>query len=59
MRLRYAAVAQAEADDILAYIAGDNPAAATAVAAVIKAAVARLRSFPGTGTATEKANVMS
>lgn len=52
MRLRYTATARAETDDILAHIANDNPSAAAAVGAAIKAAIARLRDFPRIGAET-------
>jgi plasmid stabilization system protein ParE len=46
MKVLYTATAFAAADDILARIAGDNPVAAAAVGAAIKAAVAQILSFP-------------
>ena len=54
MRVLYTATALAEADDILTHIADDNPAAAAAVGAAIKAAIARLRSFPRIGAETDE-----
>jgi plasmid stabilization system protein ParE len=53
MKVLYTATALAEADDILAHIAVDNPAAAAAVGAAIKAAVAQIRLFPRIGTETD------
>ena len=52
MKVLYTATALAEADDILAHIAGDNPGAAAAVGAAIKAAVAQIVLFPRIGTET-------
>jgi plasmid stabilization system protein ParE len=57
MRVRYTATARAETDDILNHIANDNPAAAAAVGAAIKAAVARLPSFPRMGAETDEAGI--
>ena len=57
MTVRYTATARAEADDILARIAADNPVAAVAVAAAIKAAVDRLRYFPRIGSETDDEGV--
>ena len=57
MRVRYTATARDETDDILSQIAGDNPAAATAVGAAIKAAIARLGSFPRIGARTSEPGV--
>ena len=57
MRVRYTATARAEADDIFAHIANDNPAAAVAVASAIRGAVARLRSFPHIGAATDESGI--
>lgn len=53
MKVRYAATALAEADDILAYIAKDNPAAAVAVASAIRTAARRLGVFPHIGAPTD------
>jgi toxin ParE1/3/4 len=55
MTLRYAETALREVDDILAYIARDNPPAAAAVGVAIKAAATRLRSFPHIGAETDQA----
>lgn len=57
MRVRYTATARVEADDIFARIANDNPAAAAAVASAISGAVARLRSFPHIGAATDEGGI--
>jgi hypothetical protein len=57
MKLRYTETARREVDDILAYIAKDNPSAAAAVGAAIKEAAHRLRSFPHIGAETDQAGV--
>ena len=57
MRLRYTATARAATDEILADIANDNPPAAAAVGAAIKAAIARLRYFPRIGAETDETGV--
>lgn len=49
MKVRYSAAASADLTEILAYIAEDNPAGAAAVLQRVKAVVARLALFPGTG----------
>ncbi len=54
MRVLYTATALTEADDILAHIADDNPAAAAAVGAAIKAAIAQLLPFPRIGAETDE-----
>jgi plasmid stabilization system protein ParE len=46
MRVRYAETALEEVEDILSYIAKDNPAAALRVSDTIKATVDRLSAFP-------------
>ena len=57
MRTRYTATARAEANEIFAHIARDNPVAAAAVAVAIKDAIARLAIFPRIGTATNDPKV--
>ena len=57
MRIRYTATARAEADKIFRHIVRDNPVAASAVAAAIKDAIARLATFPRIGAATNDTNV--
>lgn len=57
MKVRYTAAARADTDQILALIRRDNPPAAGAVAAAIKAAVVRLRSFPFIGAETDEPGV--
>jgi plasmid stabilization system protein ParE len=57
MTVRYTATAHAETDDILARIAKDNPDAAVAVGAAIRAAVAQLSSFPRMGTETDEPGI--
>jgi toxin ParE1/3/4 len=46
MKVRYTDTALAEIDDILSYIARDNPLAADEVAAVMRATIARLADYP-------------
>jgi plasmid stabilization system protein ParE len=46
MRVRYTAAALREIDEILSYIAKDNPLAADEVAAVLRATVRRLSEYP-------------
>jgi plasmid stabilization system protein ParE len=53
MKVRYTAAGRTEIEDILARIATDNPAAATAVGSAIKATIARIRSFPRIGADTD------
>lgn len=53
MRVRYTARANRDLDDVLSYIATDNPAAAEAVGIAINATAARLQSFPLIGTETD------
>jgi len=55
--VRYTATAHVEIDDILDHITNDNPAAATAVGAAIKGAVARLRHFPLIGAETDEPGI--
>lgn len=57
MTVEYTDTAHAEANELFSYIASENPATATAVVAAIEAAVARLRSFPRAGVATERSGV--
>jgi toxin ParE1/3/4 len=51
MRLAFARAAQADLDDIIAWIAQDNPAAAQNVAQAIVATAQRLCDFPQMGRA--------
>jgi toxin ParE1/3/4 len=46
MKIRYTETALAEIDEILSYIAKDNPLAADEVGAVLRAAIARLSDYP-------------
>lgn len=57
MRVQYTDTAHVEAEELISYIANENPAAATAVIAAIEAAVARLGSFPQAGVATERPGI--
>jgi len=57
MKVRYTAAARADTDQILAHIRKDNPPAAKAVAAALKGAVARLRSFPRIGAETDEPGI--
>jgi toxin ParE1/3/4 len=57
MTVQYTDTAHAEAEELFSYIANENPAAATAVIAAIEAAVARIRSFPRAGVATERSGI--
>ena len=54
MRLRYTATARNEVEAILDRIINNNPSAAASVAAAIKTAAFRLRSFPLIGTETNR-----
>jgi plasmid stabilization system protein ParE len=53
MKVLYTATARADIAELLARIAADNPAAARAVAAALKAAVDRLPAFPHIGSLTD------
>ena len=57
MKVRITATASTEIEGILAWIAKDNPTAATAVGRTIKAAIARLRYFPRIGAETDEPGV--
>ena len=46
MKVRYTDTALAEINDILSYIAKDNPLAADEVGAIMRATIARLADFP-------------
>ena len=46
MKVRYTSTALAEIDEILSYIAKDNPLAAHEVSVVLRAAIDRLAHFP-------------
>jgi plasmid stabilization system protein ParE len=53
MKIRYTATAHAELEAILSRIDRESPRAATAVARVIKTAIAGLSSFPRIGARTD------
>ena len=57
MRVRYTATALAEIDDILSYIANDNPLAADEVATIMRATIARLADYPRLAIETDVPNV--
>jgi toxin ParE1/3/4 len=57
MKVRYTDTALAEIDDILSYIARDNPLAADEVAAVMRATIARLADYPRLSVETDVPNV--
>ena len=46
MKVRYTDTALAEINEILSYIAEDNPLAADEVGAIMRATIARLADFP-------------
>jgi plasmid stabilization system protein ParE len=58
MRVRFAAAARIELDEILAHISADNPVAATGVAGAIRAAAGKLGSFPRIGSATNDPKIL-
>jgi plasmid stabilization system protein ParE len=49
MRIRYTATALAEIEEILSYIAADNPAAAAAVRNQVEHTIALIGKFPNIG----------
>lgn len=57
MTIRYTDAALGEIDEILAYIAQDNPLAADEVAAVIRATVRRLSGYPRLAIETDEPGV--
>jgi len=57
MRIRYTAAALREIDEILSYIAKDNPLAADEVAAVLRATVRRLSEYPRLAIETDEPGV--
>lgn len=57
MKVRYTDTALAEIDEILSYIAKDNPLAADEVGAVLRAAIARLADCPRLAIETDVPNV--
>jgi toxin ParE1/3/4 len=57
MKVRYTDAALAEIEDILAYIAKDNPLAADEVAAVMRVTIARLSDHPRLAVETDIPNV--
>lgn len=57
MKVRYTETALEEIEDILSYIARDNPTAAFKVSATILAAIGRLAEFPRTGAETDAPSV--
>jgi toxin ParE1/3/4 len=57
MKVLYTETAIAEADEILAYIAKDNPLAADEVSAMLQATVRRLADYPRLAIETDEPNV--
>lgn len=57
MRVRYTDAALREIDEILSYIAKDNPLAADEVAAVLRATVRRLSQYPRLAIETDEPGV--
>lgn len=57
MKARYTEVALSEIDEILSYIAKDNPLAADEVAAVLRATVRRLSEYPRLAIETDDPGV--
>jgi toxin ParE1/3/4 len=57
MRVRYTDAALREIDEILSYIAKDNPLAADEVAAVLRATVRRLSEYPRLAIETDEPGV--
>jgi toxin ParE1/3/4 len=57
MRIQYTDTALFEVEEILAYIAKDNPLAAEEVAAVIRVSIDRLASFPRLAIETDVTGV--
>jgi plasmid stabilization system protein ParE len=58
MRVRFAAAARIELDEILAHISAYDPVAATAVEGAIRAAIGKLGSFPRIGSATNDPEIL-
>lgn len=57
MKIRYTKTALDEIDEILSYIARDNPLAADEVAAVLRASIDRLAQFPRLAVETDEPGV--
>jgi plasmid stabilization system protein ParE len=57
MKVRYTDTALAEIEDILSYIAKDNPLAADEVGAIMRAAIIRLADYPRLAIETDVPNV--
>jgi len=57
MKVRYTDTALAELNDILSYIAKDNPLAADEVGAIVRATIARLADFPRLAIETDVPHV--
>jgi len=57
MIVRYTETALAEIDEILSYIAKDNPLAADEVGAVLRTTIARLADYPRLAIETDVPNV--
>ena len=57
MRVRYTDVALREVDEILSYIAKDNPLAADEVSALLQATVRRLANYPRLAIETDEPSV--
>jgi toxin ParE1/3/4 len=57
MKVRYTDAALAEIDEILSYIAKDNPLAADEVGAIVRATIARLADYPRLAIETDVPDV--
>jgi plasmid stabilization system protein ParE len=57
MKVRFTDSARSDIDQILSCIHVDNPTATMAVSSAIKAAVGRLKTFPGLGARTDRPDI--
>jgi plasmid stabilization system protein ParE len=57
MKVRYTDTALADIEDILSYIAKDNPLAADEVGAIMRVTIARLGDYPRLAVETDVLNV--
>jgi toxin ParE1/3/4 len=57
MRIRYTDTAEADLEDILAYLIARNPRVATAVGDAVEATVTRIAAFPESAQATDEPTV--
>jgi plasmid stabilization system protein ParE len=57
MKVRYTDTALAEIEELLSYIADDNPLAAGEVAAILRATIIRLSDYPRLAIETDVPNV--